>query len=243
MTTWTFLLLLGCIVFFGAAVQRMAGIGFGLVSAPALVLLLGAVEGVALTNCAGIAISGIGLAATWRQVRLRSMVPLVAAAALTVPAGAAMARRLPEPVLLTSLGLLVTAAVLLVWYGVRAESLHGTRGALAAGAASGFMNSSAGVGGPVVSLYAVNAGWSAREFIPNAQFYGLLVNIFSVTAKGLPSLPPQAWLLGAATMLAGLVTGHRVAARTPERGTRRIVLGLALLGGLLTLGKGMWGLW
>ncbi|GAA3510658.1 hypothetical protein GCM10023075_72500 [Streptosporangium album] len=46
----------------------------------------------------------------------------------------------------------------------------------------------AGVSGPAVSLYAVNAGWTVREFVPNAQFYGVVVNAFSVAVKGLPQL-------------------------------------------------------
>ncbi|MER5647682.1 hypothetical protein [Streptosporangium sp. NPDC002524] len=41
-------------------------------------------------------------------------------------------------------------------------------GAVATGAASGFMDSAAGVGGPAVSLDAVNTGWTVREFVPSA---------------------------------------------------------------------------
>ena len=168
------------------------------------------------------------------------MVPLVAAAAVTVPLGAWLALRLPEPVLLTGLGLLVTAAVILVLLGARVRAMHGTRGAVAAGAASGFMNSAAGTGGPALSLYAVNAGWTAREFVPNAQFYGLVVNLMSVAAKGVPHLARPAWLLVAVTMAAGILIGGALAARTPEKGTRRIILGLALAGGVATAGKGVW---
>uniref|UniRef100_UPI0030F49070 sulfite exporter TauE/SafE family protein n=1 Tax=Streptomyces sp. GSL17-111 TaxID=3121596 RepID=UPI0030F49070 len=231
---------MGGVVFFGAAVQRLAGIGFGLVAAPFLVLLVGPMDGVSTANCAGIAISGLGLLATWRGVRLRSMVPLVAAAAVTVPLGALVARGLPEPVLLTAMGALLSLLVLLMVRGVRLPALRGTAGAVTAGAASGFMNSSAGLGGPAVSLYAVNAGWSAREFVPNAQFYGLVVNVFSIAAKGPPALSGGAWLVTGATLAAGLVAGHLVAARTPEGRARRVILALALGGGLVTLAKGLW---
>ncbi|WP_407699157.1 TSUP family transporter [Streptomyces alkaliterrae] len=234
-----FLLLLGCAVFVGSSVQRVAGLGFGLAAAPALVLLLGPVDGVTLANCAGVVISGIGLTATWRRVRLRAMVPLVAAAAVTVPLGAYTARTLPEPVLLISMGVVVTAAVLFIVSGYRTASLHGTSGALAAGAASGFLNSSAGVGGPAVSLYAINAGWTAREFLPNAQFYGLVVNLISIGAKGMPELSGTAWSLCAATMAAGLLVGRLLASRLPERGARAVLLGLALAGGLVTTLKGL----
>ncbi|GAA4856887.1 sulfite exporter TauE/SafE family protein [Kitasatospora terrestris] len=240
--TWTTALALGAIVLVGSSVQRMAGIGFALVSAPALVMVLPATEGVALSNCAAGVISAIGLAGAWRQVRLRAMLPLVAAAAVTVPVGAWVAARLPEPALLVSMGVLVTAAVLLVLRGARVPALRGTGGAFTAGAASGFMNASAGVGGPAISLYAVNAGWTVREFVPNAQFYGLLVNVFSVTAKGLPHLAAPSWALCGAAVLAGSAIGTVLAARTPEGPARRFVLLLALAGGVTTAVKGMSGL-
>lgn len=239
---WVADLLLGGIVLLGASVQRMAGIGFALVAVPALVLLLGPADGVVLSNWATGVISAVALAGCWRQVRLTAMLPLVAAAACTVPAGAWVAARMPEPVLLAGMGVLVSAAVLLLMRGTRVPALRGAKGALAAGAASGFMNSSAGVGGPAVSLYAVNAGWTMREFVPNAQFYGVVVNGLSVVAKGIPKLTAPAWLLVAAGITAGAVIGKALAERVAERWARLIVLLLALAGGLTMLGKGLWGL-
>ncbi|GAA2824060.1 sulfite exporter TauE/SafE family protein [Kitasatospora paracochleata] len=237
--SWTAAAVLGAIVLVGSSVQRMAGIGFALVSAPALVMVLPPADGVALCNCAAGVISAIGLVTAWRRIRLGAMLPLVLAATATVPLGAWVAGRLPPPVLLASMGVLVSAAVLLVMCGTRVPALRGRGGAFTAGAASGFMNASAGVGGPAISLYAVNAGWTVREFVPNAQFYGLLVNLFSVAVKGPPHLAAPAWLLSGAGIAAGSVVGRFLAARTPEGPARRIVLLLALGGGLATALKGL----
>ncbi|MFJ9696160.1 TSUP family transporter [Kitasatospora sp. NPDC101183] len=234
--------LLGLAVLLGASVQRLAGIGFALVAAPVLVLLLGPGQGVTLSNLAAGVISAVGLATTWRQVRPRTMVPLIAAAACTVPAGSWLAAKVPAPQLLLIIGGLVSAAVLLVIRGVRAPSLRGVGGAVAAGATSGFMNSAAGVGGPAVSLYAVNTGWTAREFVPNAQLYGVVVNALSLTVKGLPHLAPPAWAVTAGALILGTAVGHVLAGRVEERQARRVVLGLALAGGLATLTKGLAGL-
>ncbi|WP_329310995.1 sulfite exporter TauE/SafE family protein [Streptomyces sp. NBC_01262] len=239
---WAADVLLGGIIALGASVQRLTGMGFALVAVPALVLLLGPAEGVVLANCAAGVISAVGLVDGWREVRPAAMVPLVLAAACTVPAGSWTAARLPEPVLLVGMGVLVSAAVLLVMRGARVPALRGVRGAVAAGAAGGFMNSSAGVGGPAVSLYAVNAGWTVREFVPNAQFYGVVVNAFSVAANGVPRLAPPVWLLAGAALAAGTVIGKALGERVPERRARQLVLALALAGGLTTLGKGLWGL-
>ncbi|KKD05861.1 sulfite exporter TauE/SafE family protein [Streptomyces sp. WM6386] len=232
--------LLAGIVLLGSSVQWLTGMGFALVAVPALVLLLGPAEGVVLANCAAGAISVVGLAGGWRQVRPGSMVPLCVAAACTVPAGAWMTRQLPEPVLLLVMGGLVTVAVLLVMRGAQVPALRGTPGAVAAGAAGGFMNAAAGVGGPPVSLYALNAGWTIREFVPNAMFYGVVVNAFSVAANGLPELSGTRWGWVAAAMLTGALIGRGLAARIPEHRARRLVLLLALTGGITAITKGLW---
>ncbi|WP_262061261.1 sulfite exporter TauE/SafE family protein [Streptomyces sp. STR69] len=235
-------ILLAAIVLLGSSVQWLTGMGFALVAVPALVLLLGPTQGVVLANCAAGAISVVGLAGGWRKVRARAMVPLCAAAVCTVPAGAWMTRQLPPPVLLLVMGGLVTVAVLLVMKGARVPALRGTRGAVAAGAAGGFMNAAAGVGGPPISLYAVNAGWTVREFVPNAQFYGVVVNVFSVAANGVPSLSGARWVAVGAAMVVGGVIGRGLAGRIPEPRARALVLTLALAGGVTAVGKGVWGL-
>ncbi|MER6300308.1 sulfite exporter TauE/SafE family protein [Kitasatospora sp. NPDC001539] len=240
---WTGDLLLGLAVLVGASVQRLAGMGFALVAAPVLVLMLGTDGGVTPADFAAGAISAVGLAGSWRHVRPATMLPLVLAAACTVPAGARVAARVPAPGLLIGIGLLVCAATLLVIRGVRAAALRGLGGAVIAGAASGFMNSAAGVGGPAMSLYAVNSGWTAREFVPNAQLYGVLVNALSPAAKGLPGLSAPVWGLVTAALAGGAPAGRAPAARVSERRARAVVLGLALTGGLTTLVKGVSGLW
>jgi len=234
--------LLTGIVLLGSSVQWLTGMGFALVAVPALVLLLGPAQGVVLANCAAGAICLVGLAGGWRLVRLPAMVPLCLAAACTVPAGTWLTRQLPEPWLLLVMGGLVTVAVLLVMRGVRVSALRGTRGAVAAGAIGGFMNSAAGVGGPPFSLYAVNAGWTVREFVPNAMFYGVVVNAFSVASNGLPDLSRTRWAAVIAAMAVGGVIGRSLAGRLPEERVRLLVLLLALTGGVTAVGKGLWGL-
>ncbi|MEV4556865.1 sulfite exporter TauE/SafE family protein [Kitasatospora sp. NPDC049285] len=236
-------MIVGCLlvlfVLVASAVQRLSGMGFALVAAPVLVLVLGPADGVGLANCASGMISLAGLASEWRGVQPRRMVPLVLAAIVTVPAGAWLTRAVPEPTLLIGIGAAVTVAATLVIRGVGAAALRGVPGAVAAGATSGLLNAAAGVGGPAISLYAVNSGWSAREFRPNAQFYGVVVNAVSLTARGLPTLSGAQWSLAGAAVGVGTAAGFLLAGRVPERQARTLVLTLALAGGLVTLGKGL----
>ncbi|CAL9335186.1 hypothetical protein SUDANB140_00152 [Streptomyces sp. enrichment culture] len=239
-SAWAGDALLAGIVLLGASVQWLTGMGFALVTVPALVLLLGPADGVVLANCASGVICLVGLTEGWRQVRAGAMVPLCVAAACTVPLGTWLTHRLPEPVLLTAMGALVAVAVLLVMYGARVPALRGTKGAVAAGALGGVMNSSAGVGGPPMSLYAVNAGWTVREFVPNALFYGVVVNIFSVASNGTPRLDGSQWTGVALALAVGMLAGRALSGRLSERRARWLVLGLALAGGVTTLVKGVW---
>jgi uncharacterized membrane protein YfcA len=233
--------LLGGIVLLGASVQWLTGMGFALVAVPALVLLLGPGDGVALANCAAGVICLVGLTSGWHMVRWRAMVPLILASACTVPLGTWFSNHLPESALLITMGALVTVAVLVIMRGVRAPALSGLKGALGAGAAGGFMNASAGLGGPPISLYAVNAGWTIREFVPNALCYGVVVNIFSVATNGIPHLNGGTWAAAAAGLTAGAFIGKALAGRVPEHRARQLVLLLALLGGTSTILKGALG--
>jgi uncharacterized membrane protein YfcA len=233
------LLLLGGVVLLGAFVQWLTGMGFALVSVPALVMVLGPVDGVSFANCAAGLVCVLGLSRGWRHVRLQAMVPLVIAAACTAPLGAWFAHILPAPVLLLVMGVLVTATAGMLLSGLRVRALKGLGGALTAGATGGFMNTAAGLGGPPVSLYAVNANWTIREFVPNALFYGALVNVFSLITRGVPPLTGHEWLVAAGALLLGAGLGAVLAGRIPDRTARLLVLLLAVAGGVTTAFKGL----
>jgi uncharacterized protein len=233
------LLVLGGVVLLGAFVQWLTGMGFALVSVPALVIVLGPADGVTFANCAAGVVCVLGLLRGWRYVRLRAMVPLILAAACTAPLGAWFARVLPAPVLLLVMGVLVTTAAAVLLTGLRVPALHGLAGALTAGATGGFMNTAAGLGGPPVSLYAVNANWTIREFVPNALFYGAVVNIFSLITRGTPPLTGTEWLVATLALLTGATLGALLSPRIPNKTARHLVLLLALTGGAITATKGL----
>ena len=105
----------------------------------------------------------------WRDIEWRKAVLLGVPALLAVPVGAWVARNLPPAPLMVVVGLLVVVALVAVLVSERARVLRGRGGAVAAGAMSGFMNVTAGVGGPAIILYAVSTAWEHRQFLATFQ--------------------------------------------------------------------------
>ena len=78
MNGWGDALALAGIVLAGSSVQRMSGMGFALVAVPALVLLIGPADGVALSNCAAGVISAVDTAGGEAKWKLRVTGPFSA---------------------------------------------------------------------------------------------------------------------------------------------------------------------
>ncbi|MHA6626545.1 TSUP family transporter [Pseudonocardia sichuanensis] len=233
------LVLVGVAVLVGAGTQRITGLGFALVSAPFLVLLLGPFTGVLLANVLSLAANVTVLAQTWRAVEVRRALLLAVPALAAVVPGAWMARTLPAPLLAVTAGGLVLIALLAVLASERARVLRGTPGAITAGAVSGLMNVTAGVGGPAISLYGLSTGWAGRPFVATLQFYFLLLNIASITAKGWPALTPATWVVAVGALASGALAGHHLAHRVSPDRARTLVAVLAILGSAATVGKGL----
>ena len=231
--------LLGAAVLLGAATQRATGLGFALVAAPFLVLIAGPVDGVSLSNALSAALCALVLARTWRQALWRQVALLAGPAILAVPLGVLVVRRLPDGPLLITVGGLSVVAVLVVVVGRRRELLPGRRSAVVAGALAGFMNATAGVGGPMVTAYAVSRRWPLPVFIPTAQATLLLVNLASLAGKGLPGVGVAVWLVAAAALVTGLALGELVGGRLGARRGLQLVIAVALAGGTAAVLRGV----
>lgn len=240
MSTWTLAGMVLSIVL-AAATQRITGIGFALVSAPLLVLATDPITGVKLANLLTLVTSLVILCGTWRQVDLRKVLLLAIPALCLVPAGYLVARHLPPAVLMVGIGGLVLAALAAVRLLRRSGVFSGIGGAVAAGALSGFMNVTAGVGGPAVTLYAIGSRWPQRSFVGSIQLYFAIVNIASIATKGLPQVGAAVLLAALGALGLGSVAGHFAARRVGPEQARNAVLALAVAGAVGTILKGLAG--
>ena len=231
--------LLAVAVLFGAVTQRATGLGFALVAAPFLVLLTGPAVGVSLSNALSATLCVLVLARTWRRTLWREVALLGVPALVAIPLGVLVVRTLPEGPLMVAVGALSVAAVLVVALSGGRQLLPGRRSAVAAGALSGFMNVTAGVGGPMVSAYAVSRSWPLQRFIPTAQATLLLVNAASLVGKGVPALGAAVWAVSGAALLVGLAVGELVSRRLRAARGLQLVIAVALVGGVATLVRGL----
>ena len=238
MTDWAQIAMVASVLV-AAATQRITGLGFALVSAPLLVLTSGPITGVLLANLLSLVTNLLVLAQTWRDVEVRRVLLLAIPALVLIPVGQIVARSLPPADLMVGIGGLVLAALGAVRWLRRTAVFAGSGGAVAAGALSGFMNVTAGVGGPAVTLYAITTAWPHNSFVGSMQLYFAMINTGSIIAKGLPQVGPASLAEALAALVAGLALGHVLRRRISAERARTAVLALAVMGAAGTVLKGL----
>ena len=222
----------------GSAIQALTGFGFSLVSAPFLIAAYQAPAGVQLTVLIGVILNTVFLFREVGDVDARAAAHLlVPALAVTLPAGYVV-RRLATGPLTVAAGLVCLAGVTALASGRRLRLLSGRRGAATAGVASAAMNAVAGMSGPPVVLYAVNAGWSPTRARPTLQLYFLCLNGAALAVLGWPAHLPAALV---PSVVAGVALGARLARRPSDALVRRATLLAAGTGSLLAIARGVIG--
>ncbi|BCW81714.1 sulfite exporter TauE/SafE family protein [Arthrobacter sp. NicSoilC5] len=237
-------LVLGAVVM-GAGMQRVTGMGFALVAAPFLVLLLGPVEGVVLVNVCGAVTAGSIIFRVVKDIDWKRYLLLAASALLGIIPAAVLIRLIPAPVLEISIGVILAVGLTVLLVLKSATLPERRRYLFTAGGLSGFMNTAAGVGGPAVSMYSIATRWQHKSFAATMQPYFFTIGTFSLISKAItapasfPVLPAAMWLAVAAACLAGLVLGDLAAKHVPARAAQILLIILAYLGAAATIIRGV----
>lgn len=231
--------MVGAAILLGSATQRLTGMGFALVSAPALVVMVGATNGVSLLQVLGFIVSLTVLVSTFRDVAWRKAVALAVPAAIGILPGWWVARTIPGPILLITIGCLVVLAIVAMLADERFRVFRGLPGLFGAGFLSGFMNVIAGVGGPTIALYKLSTNWDQREFLATVQVYFMSINVGAVLALGWPQIDQVVWAGALGGLVVGIVLGHLLVKRVPVEVASRLVVLVALGGAVVTLVQGL----
>jgi len=233
----------------GALSQRITGMGFALVASPLVVILLGPFDGVLVVNLCGALSALLIIPRVWRHIEWRTLAWLSIPAVVAIVPGSLLVTRLPGAVMQLSIGVLVIVALTATLLIRRAEHIVPARpAAIVAGAASGFMNTAAGVGGPAISIYAVIMRWPQVNFAATLQPYFVIVSGASLATKAafsggqLPELDAVSWIVIVSSLLAGLALGEVLNRHVSHRVARIAVIIIAYIGGTVAVIDGALGL-
>ncbi|GAA1740951.1 sulfite exporter TauE/SafE family protein [Isoptericola hypogeus] len=246
------LVLLVVAILVGGALQRVTGMGFGLVAGPFIVLIVGPLEGVLFVNLAGAIASTLILGRVVRDVDWRRYAWLASTSVLTTVPAALLLRDASAAALEITVGAVVVAAMTLavVTSRLRAGGRHPLRPdarwpLVVTGTASGFGSVAAGIGGPPLAIYSVLSGWDPRRFAATAQPYFATNALAALAAKlvladaAFPAFAGWQWAVVLGAIVVGLVIGDLVAPRVSAVAMRRGLIVLAYVGGLATLARGL----
>ena len=235
-------------VVLGGVSQRVAGLGFALVAAPLLVLLFDPLTAVIIVNLCG----WVSAISVW--LRLRADVDwkryawLASAGLVGIIPGTWILIVLPRSVLEISIGallLVVLTLALITDHMDKGVDSASTR--LISGLSSGFMSSSAGVGGPALAVYAVLSRWSHRSFAATLQPFFLTITSASLVSKWVmagdswPRFEWWLWLAILVCLLGGLFIGDRLARYVNAQLARLVVIVIAYGGAGAAIAKGVMG--
>jgi uncharacterized membrane protein YfcA len=213
----------------GAVANSISGMGFGLICAPLLTLIMDPRQAAALTILLSLPSGAAVLVRDWRSVRLRDAVVILIPGVITAPLWARTLAHLNQSTLARAVGVTVLLSVALLAFGFRSERLTGTTGAVVAGITSSAMTVLAAIGGPPVALYAMNAGWEASRARATLQTIFLPLSVVAVLALGVPRWQAAVCLPALAGLCAGLVIGAFAVRYVGPRVARVVTLTLAAI--------------
>lgn len=236
----------GIAVAVGACMQRISGMGVGLIAAPVLSLLLGPVDGILLVNLLAVINAATNTWGMRADVDWKKFAPIALALVFGVVPGTWVVANAPTNVLLVLVGALLLLALSVVTLGKRyVPRVEGAVPAALSGVIGGFMNTLAGVAGPAITVYAEAARWPQRVYAATLQPIFLVAGTLSFTVKvvagaaDVAGIEPALWVATLAALAVGIGAGKRLAPRVPSTTAHKIALGLAFAGGATALVRGL----
>ncbi|MBA3652735.1 MAG: TSUP family transporter [Actinobacteria bacterium] len=215
----------------GAVAQAISGLGFALVAGPLLIATLGRAEGVRLTVLLGTALNVMLLVGDHRRANWRIAALLLVPAALATPLFKTAFSHVEGRSLAVAAGVLTIVSAAVLASGARSRHAAGRVGAAVTGVISSAMTVLAGIGGPPIAMFAVNAEWPAETIRPTLQVYFLGLNIVALAVLGLPELTLAPWL----GLVGGWILGIVVSRRLPPGVARPAILAIAVIGGVIAV--------
>ncbi|MCT1696026.1 sulfite exporter TauE/SafE family protein [Corynebacterium sanguinis] len=229
----------------GSCLQRISGMGVGLIAAPILSLLIGPVEGVLVVNVLATANAALTTLTVRDRVDWSKFASIAPYLVLGAVPGAFLIRAVSTDVLLVIVGVILLIALSVVTLGKRfVPVVEGRVPAAVSGVIGGFMNTLAGVAGPAITVYSQAARWDQRTYAATLQPIFMVGGAVSFAMKeltgaaDLAAVDPVLWVSGGIAMAGGIFLGVRISPHVPSVKAHAIALTLAVLGGVTALVRG-----
>lgn len=235
-------------VLIGALLQRMTGLGVGLVTGPVLTSLLGPLAGVTMVNGLSI-INAVNNAWSVRKRTDWAKFRILAGALVlgSVPA-VAVVYFLNGPWLLIFVGAMVLLALGVSLFPTEKFALkqEAKLPMVIFGMIGGFMSTVAGIAGPSLTVYARLSRWDYRDFVATLHPVLLVANTVSFLLKVIligeldfGGAPAWLWIGAVAMIFVGAWLGEIVNAKVSTPMAKRIATFLAAAGAAVVLFRGI----
>ena len=246
MGVWIVVSIVFLVVAAGATLQRISGMGMGLLAAPVLSLLLGPVAGVMVVNvfaAINALVNSVSARSSIDWKRFFTIGPVMVIGA--IPA-VYLVGHMPVAWLQIVVGSVLAIALLTVTFAKnRVPVAHGPAPAVASGIVGGFMNTIAGVAGPAITVYAQAARWEQRSFAATLQPLFVVSGLVSFVGKyftgaaDVSDVPFAIWPIGLVAMVIGVLSGALLSRKVPREAARTMAITIATLGALTALARGL----
>lgn len=226
--------------FVATCVQGVAGMGFGMVTVPFFVVIIGAHYGILWSNICGGVVAFVLILARFRDIEW-SRLKLLLAGAIPALLGTVFALRfVPDRVFSVFVGVIMLAMVAFSLLAPRFKPLPLFPASLSFGFLAGAMSALVAQAGPTMAAYAQTTRWGQKEFAATLQPLFLCFNIFVVGGKlwfggqggAASALPPFAILVLSLAIVLGVLASRFLIRIVKPLWARNLALTLATLGAL-----------
>ena len=227
----------------GGFVHGVTSIGSAMVAMPLMTFLTGPKESI-LISCVSCGVAPLALSIIYRKYILwRETIWLSLGCVIGIPAGVAMLTRLPGPMLLLAIGVMLIFFV--AWqflsHKVRASMPYHPAVAFLMGLVGAFLTASTSLGGPAVAVYTAFRGWEQKNALAAASMYFNFVNGSIVIMQWMAGLYTDAVLDAVAVSLpagvVGVLISIPVVRHMPQEAFRKALLFMILISGVMLVGR------
>lgn len=217
--------------------------GFGLVSVPFFVALVGAHYGIVWANFSGGLVALLLMITMWKDINWHRLAWLFGASIPALIGFVVLLRFVPEQIFTGIIGVLMLTFVAFSFLSVRFRPFAVRPASMVAGFLAGMMSVLVAQSGPVMAAYAQATRWSQKEFAATNQPLFLGFNIFVVSGKllyggqahALAAFPPLAFFTISLAIIGGALLSKLLVKVVNQHVARNAALLIATLGALKVL--------